>query len=117
MIASRNYKQCIPGCGENEKIFADRCICKESAIESRAGKCVARLACPRIVLTLIPMTTDLYDESCADSPTCPNGYALDPDGKHCKESCASGKRAFDKVAGEYVCVDDCPEYAPVFDGD
>ena len=60
---------------------------------------------------------DYYIESCADSLTCPDGYALDPDGKHCVESCASGKRAFDKAAGEYVCVTECPGYAPKFDGE
>ena len=57
--------------------------------------------------------TDYNDESCADSPTCPNGFALDFDGKHCVWSCESGKRTFDKVAGEYVCVENCSGYAPI----
>ena len=76
--------------------------------------CVARLACPRIVL--VPMTGH-DDEYCADLPKCPDGYALDLDGKHCVESCASGKRAFDEAADEYVCVTECPAYAPKFDGE
>ena len=45
---------------------------------------------------------------------CPSDFVLETDGKHCVWSCDSGKRAFNKAAGEYVCVDDCPDYAPVF---
>ena len=83
-------------------------------IESNAGGCVARLACPRIILIAIH-DTDLYDESCAASSKCPISYALDPDGKHCVESCASGKRVFDNDANEYVCVTECPTNAPFLD--
>ena len=58
-----------------------KCICKESATKSKAGECIARAACARIILKSIP-NRDYYIERCADSLTCPDGYALEIDGKH-----------------------------------
>ena len=88
-----------------------RCECKESAIpyQSRSD-CSARRTCARFI------NADTKDETCADLPRCPDGFSLEKDGKSCVLVCASKKRTFDEAAGEYVCVDNCPAYAPVFDG-
>ena len=111
MVVSLDGESCIPQCGKNEKPVNGHCECKESAIpyQSRSG-CSARRTCARF----INAGTD--EETCADLSRCPNERSLEKDGKSCVLVCASKKRAFDKVAGEYVCVDDCKPYALVFDG-